>query len=107
MDLISSRYKKPKGLPTKRRKTLAENSKKRWQKSPETVDEKNSNNMIMQRDTLSEPSTSSQPEASCIFTHKAMFSELLQKVPCKYCANYTLAIKQHYSMGYSAKMELL
>ncbi|GFV36392.1 uncharacterized protein TNCV_2234391 [Trichonephila clavipes] len=43
MDLISSRYRKPKGRPTKRRKMLAENSKKRWQKSSKTVDEKNSN----------------------------------------------------------------
>ncbi|GFU15511.1 uncharacterized protein TNCV_4126551 [Trichonephila clavipes] len=68
-----------KGRPTKRRKMLAENSKKRWQKS-KTVDEKNSNSMVLQRDTLSEPSTSSQPEASYIFTHKAVFSELLQKV---------------------------
>ncbi|GFY06444.1 hypothetical protein TNCV_411941, partial [Trichonephila clavipes] len=40
MDLISSRYRKPKGRPTKRRKMLAENSKKRWQKSSKTVDEK-------------------------------------------------------------------
>ncbi|GFU98338.1 uncharacterized protein TNCV_384841 [Trichonephila clavipes] len=74
MDLISSRYRKPKGRPTKRRKMLAENSKKRWQKSSKTVDEKNSNSM---------------------------------KVPCKYCTNCTLVIKQHHSMGYSTKMELL
>ncbi|GFX20205.1 uncharacterized protein TNCV_1437651 [Trichonephila clavipes] len=108
MDLISSRYRKPKGRPTKRRKMLAENSKKRWQKSSKTVDEKNSNSMVLQRDTLSEPSTSSQPEASYIFTHKVVFSELLQKVPCKYCTtNCTLVIKQHHSMGYSTKMELL
>ncbi|GFX73237.1 uncharacterized protein TNCV_1245601 [Trichonephila clavipes] len=100
MDLISSRYRKPKGRPTKRRKMLAENSKKRWQKFSKTVDEKNSNSMVLQRDTLSEPSTSSQPEASYIFTHKAVFSELLQKVPCKYCTNCTLVIKQHHSMGY-------
>ncbi|GFV61768.1 uncharacterized protein TNCV_189251 [Trichonephila clavipes] len=106
MDLISSRYRKPKGRPTKRRKMLAENSKKRWQKSSKTVDEKNSNSMVLQRDTLSEPSTSSQPEASFVFTHKAVFSELLQKVPCKYCTNCTLVIK-HHSMGYSTKMELL
>ncbi|GFW82041.1 uncharacterized protein TNCV_771701 [Trichonephila clavipes] len=86
---------------------LAENSKKRWQKSSKTVDEKNSNSMVLQRDTLSEPSTSYQPEASYIFTHKAVFSELLQKVPCKYCATCTLVIKQHHSMGYSTKMELL
>ncbi|GFW92862.1 uncharacterized protein TNCV_1736551 [Trichonephila clavipes] len=90
MDLISSRYRKPKGRPTKRRKMLAENSKKRWQKSSKTVDEKNSNSMVLQRDTLSEPSTSSKPEASYIFTHKAVFSELLQKVPCKYCTNCPL-----------------
>ncbi|GFW13201.1 uncharacterized protein TNCV_4121021 [Trichonephila clavipes] len=96
MDLISSRYRKPKGRPTKRRKMLAENSKKRWQKSSKTVDEKNSNSMVLQRDTLSEPSTSSQPEASYIFTHKAVFSELLQKVPCKYCTNCTLVIKQQH-----------
>ncbi|GFX00013.1 uncharacterized protein TNCV_3080091 [Trichonephila clavipes] len=101
MDLISSRYRKPKGCPTKRRKMLAENSKKRWQKSSKTVDETNSNSMVLQRDTLSEPSTSSQPEASYIFTHKAVFSELLQKVPCKYCTKCTLVIKQHHSMGYS------
>ncbi|GFT54212.1 uncharacterized protein TNCV_2467241 [Trichonephila clavipes] len=63
--------------------------------------------MVLQRDTLSEPSTSSQPEASYIFTHKAVFSELLQKVPCKYCTNCTLVIKQHHSMEYSTKMELL
>ncbi|GFU68477.1 uncharacterized protein TNCV_3583491 [Trichonephila clavipes] len=63
--------------------------------------------MLLQRDTLSEPSTSSQPEASYIFTHKAVFSELLQKVPCKYCTNCTLVIKQHHSLGYSTKMELL
>ncbi|GFV38258.1 uncharacterized protein TNCV_178781 [Trichonephila clavipes] len=107
MDHISSRYRKPKGRPTKRRKMLAENCKKRWQKSPETVDEKNSNSMILQRDTLSEPSTSSQPEASYIFTHKAVFSELLQKVLCKYCTNCTLVIKQHHSIGYSTKLELL
>ncbi|GFT48189.1 uncharacterized protein TNCV_1001601 [Trichonephila clavipes] len=99
--------RKPKGRPTKRRKMLAENSKKRWQKSSKTVDEKNSNSMVLQRDTLSEPSTSFQPEASYIFTHKAVFSELLQKVPCKYCTNCTLVIKQHHSMGYSTKMELL
>ncbi|GFW04649.1 uncharacterized protein TNCV_4446561 [Trichonephila clavipes] len=107
MDLISSRYRNPKGRPTKRRRMLAENSKKRWQKSSKTVDEKNSNSMVLQRDTLSESSTSSQPEASYIFTHKAAFSELLQKVPCKYCTNCTLVIKQHHSMGYSTKMELL
>ncbi|GFY12740.1 uncharacterized protein TNCV_4283981, partial [Trichonephila clavipes] len=63
--------------------------------------------IIFKIDTLSEPSTSSQPEASYIFTHKAVFSELLQKVPCKYCTNCTLVIKQHHSMGYSTKMELL
>ncbi|GFX60699.1 uncharacterized protein TNCV_4976751 [Trichonephila clavipes] len=40
MDLISPRYRKPKGHPTKRRKMLAENSKKRWQKSSKTVDVK-------------------------------------------------------------------
>ncbi|GFX75719.1 uncharacterized protein TNCV_2082301 [Trichonephila clavipes] len=40
MDLMSSRYRKPKGHPTKRRKMLAENSKNRWQKSSKTVDEK-------------------------------------------------------------------
>ncbi|GFS87971.1 retrovirus-related Pol polyprotein from transposon opus [Trichonephila clavipes] len=99
--------RKPKGRPTKRRKMLAANRKKRWQKSSKTVDEKNSNSMVFQRDTLSEPSTSSQPEASYIFTHKAVFSELLQKVPCKYCTNCTFVIKQHQSMGYSTKMELL
>ncbi|GFV01011.1 uncharacterized protein TNCV_4537991 [Trichonephila clavipes] len=103
MDLISSRYRKPKSRPTKRRKMLAENSKKRWQKSSKTVDEKNSNSMVLQRDTLSEPSTSSQSEASYTFTHKAVFSQLLQKVPCKYCTNCTLVIKQHHSMGYSTK----
>ncbi|GFU98449.1 uncharacterized protein TNCV_3652801 [Trichonephila clavipes] len=103
MDLISSRYRKPKGRPTKRRKMLAENSKKRWQKSSKTVEEKNSNRVVLQRDTLSEPSTSSQPEASYIFTHKAVFSELLQKVLCKYCTNCTLVIKQHHSMEYSTK----
>ncbi|GFU28585.1 uncharacterized protein TNCV_467941 [Trichonephila clavipes] len=86
---------------------LAENSKKRWQKSSKTVDEKNSNSMVLQRNTLSEPSTSSQPEASYIFTHNAVFSELLQKVSCKYCTNCTLVIKQHHFMGYSTKMELL
>ncbi|GFT90842.1 uncharacterized protein TNCV_336101 [Trichonephila clavipes] len=102
MDLMSSRYRKPKGRPTKRIKMLAENSKKRWQKSSKTVDEKNSNSMVLQRDTLSEPSTSSQPEASYIFTHKAVFSELLQKVPCKYCTNCTLVIKQQHSMGQRA-----
>ncbi|GFW05553.1 uncharacterized protein TNCV_437341 [Trichonephila clavipes] len=107
MDLMSSRYRKPKGRPTKRRNMLAENSKKRWQKSSKTVDEKNSNSMVLLRDTLSEPSTSSQPEASYIFTHKAVFSKLLNKVPCKYCTNCTLVIKQHHSMGYSTKMELL
>ncbi|GFV29572.1 uncharacterized protein TNCV_329381 [Trichonephila clavipes] len=107
MDLISSRYRKPKGRPTQRRKMLAENNQKQWQKSPETVDEKNSNSMILQRDTLSEPSTSSQPEASYIFTLKAVFSELLQKIPCKYCTICTLVIKQHHSMGYSTNMELL
>ncbi|GFU97296.1 uncharacterized protein TNCV_3889111 [Trichonephila clavipes] len=107
MDLISSRYRKPKGRPTKRRKMLAENSKKRWQKSSKTVDEKNSNSMVLQRDTLSEPSTYSRVRTSYIFTHKAVFSELLQKVPCKYCTNCTLVIKQHHSMGYSTKMELL
>ncbi|GFV28824.1 uncharacterized protein TNCV_2049411 [Trichonephila clavipes] len=107
MDLTSSRYKKPKGRSTKRRKMLAENNKKRWQKSSETVDGKNSNSMVLQRDTLSEPSTSFQPESSYIFTHKAVSSELLQKVPCKYCTNCILAIKQHHSMGYSTKMELL
>ncbi|GFW75292.1 uncharacterized protein TNCV_4189471 [Trichonephila clavipes] len=107
MDLISSRYRKPKGRPTKRRKMLAENSKKRWQKSSKTVDEKKTVIVWYCRDTLSEPSTSSQPEASYIFTHKAVFSELLQKVPCKYCTNCTLVIKQHHSMGYSTKMELL
>ncbi|GFX00819.1 uncharacterized protein TNCV_4577861 [Trichonephila clavipes] len=63
--------------------------------------------IFLQRDTLSEPSTSSQPEASYIFTHKVVFSELLQKVPCKYCTNCTLVIKQHHSMGYSTKIELL
>ncbi|GFT24546.1 uncharacterized protein TNCV_3253511 [Trichonephila clavipes] len=47
MDLMSSRYRKPKGRPTKRRKLLAENSKKRWQKSSKTVDEKNSNSMLL------------------------------------------------------------
>ncbi|GFT09769.1 uncharacterized protein TNCV_1651361 [Trichonephila clavipes] len=40
MDLMSSRYRKPKGRLTKRRKMLAENRKKRWQKSSKTVDEK-------------------------------------------------------------------
>ncbi|GFW10643.1 hypothetical protein TNCV_4917621 [Trichonephila clavipes] len=45
MDLMSSRYRKPKGRLTKRRKMLAENRKKRWQKSSKTVDEKNSNSM--------------------------------------------------------------
>ncbi|GFY11750.1 uncharacterized protein TNCV_1529421 [Trichonephila clavipes] len=45
MNLISSRYGKPKGRPTKRRNMLAENSKKRWQKSSKTVDEKNSISM--------------------------------------------------------------
>ncbi|GFU00493.1 uncharacterized protein TNCV_1692701 [Trichonephila clavipes] len=40
MDHISSRYRKPKGRPTKRRKMLAENSKKLWQKSSKNVDEK-------------------------------------------------------------------
>ncbi|GFY03505.1 uncharacterized protein TNCV_3211421 [Trichonephila clavipes] len=58
--------------PTKRRKMLAENSKKRRQKSSKTVDEKT-----------------------------------VIKVPCKYCTNCTLVIKQHHSMGYSTKMELL
>ncbi|GFU35437.1 uncharacterized protein TNCV_3641281 [Trichonephila clavipes] len=86
---------------------LAENSKKRWQKSSKTVDEENSNSMVLQKDTLPEPSTSSQPEASYIFTHKAVFSELLKKVPCKYCTNCTLVIKQHHSMGYSTKLNLL
>ncbi|GFW69610.1 uncharacterized protein TNCV_489541 [Trichonephila clavipes] len=78
MDLISSRYRKPKGRSTKRRK-MSVNSKKRWQKSSETVDEKNSDSMILQRDPLSDPNTSSQPETSYIFTNKAVFSELLQK----------------------------
>ncbi|GFV50479.1 uncharacterized protein TNCV_1861601 [Trichonephila clavipes] len=79
MDLMSSRYRKPKGRPTKKRKMLAENSKKRWQKSSKTVDEKNSNSTVLQRDTLSEPSTSFQPEASYIFTHKAVFSDYCRK----------------------------
>ncbi|GFW22578.1 uncharacterized protein TNCV_1478751 [Trichonephila clavipes] len=100
MDLISSRYRKPKGRTTKRRKMLAENSKKRWQKSSETVDEKNSNSMVLQRDTLYEPSTSSQLEASYISTHKAVFSELLQKVPCKYCTNPCYKTTPFYGVFY-------
>ncbi|GFX23269.1 uncharacterized protein TNCV_4560511 [Trichonephila clavipes] len=105
MDLISSRYRKPKGR-------VLPKGERCWLKIARSDGRnllkllmKNSNSMVLQRDTLSEPSTSSQPEASYIFTHKAVFSELLQKVPCKYCTNCTLVIKQHHS--YSTKMELL
>ncbi|PRD23879.1 UNVERIFIED_CONTAM: hypothetical protein NCL1_45217 [Trichonephila clavipes] len=105
IDRISSRYRKPKGRPSKRRKILSENSKKRWQKSSKTVDEKNSNSMILQRDTLSDLSVSSQPETSYVFTHKTVFSKLLQKAPYKYCTNCARVTKQHHSMGYSTKME--
>ncbi|GFT42014.1 uncharacterized protein TNCV_1668371 [Trichonephila clavipes] len=94
MDLISSRYRKPKGRPTKRRKMLAENSKKRWQKSSKTVDEKNSNSMVLQRDTLSELRAHLPNLRQAIFSPTRLcFSELLQKVPCKYCTNCTLVIK--------------
>ncbi|GFX37512.1 uncharacterized protein TNCV_4899421 [Trichonephila clavipes] len=89
-----------------KRRKMSDNGKKRRQKSHKTVDEKNSN-ITLQRNPLSETSTSFQPEASYIFTHKAVFSELLQKVPCKYCTNCTRVIKQQYSMGCSTKMELL
>ncbi|GFX13274.1 uncharacterized protein TNCV_2906971 [Trichonephila clavipes] len=75
MDLIYHRdIENLKVVLPKGEKMLAENSKKRWQKSSKTVDEKNSNSM---------------------------------KVPCKYCTNCTLVIKQHHSMRYSTKMELL
>ncbi|GFX82184.1 uncharacterized protein TNCV_4398431 [Trichonephila clavipes] len=106
MDLISSRYRKPKGRLPK--------GERCWLKI-ERSDGRNFLKLLMKkkvivwycRDTLSEPSTSSQPEANYIFTHKAVFSEFLQKVHCKYCTNCTLVIKQHHSMGYSTKMELL
>ncbi|GFY04055.1 hypothetical protein TNCV_1198331 [Trichonephila clavipes] len=57
--LILSRHRKPNGRSTKRRK-MFENRKKRWQKSLETVDEKDSRSRILQRNPLSDPSASSQ-----------------------------------------------
>ncbi|GFW12734.1 uncharacterized protein TNCV_3884441 [Trichonephila clavipes] len=70
MDLISSRYRKPKGRPTKRRKMLAENSKKRWQKSSKTVDEKNSNRYSTKMELLCE---------SCHESHGSVFSSFQEE----------------------------
>ncbi|GFU71182.1 uncharacterized protein TNCV_4507051 [Trichonephila clavipes] len=87
---------------------LAENSKKRWQKSSKTVDEKTVIVWYCREIHCLNRVHLPNLRQAIFFTHKAVFSELLQKVPCKYCTNCTLVIKQHHSMGYSTKkMELL
>nr|XP_042913580.1 uncharacterized protein LOC122273614 [Parasteatoda tepidariorum] len=116
MDLLSSRYRKPKGRQTKRRRMLAEISRRyHSQKGNDSIAEASSSDIQASCSAISAtegPSCSfshnyATPEASYILMGTEMWRDLLLQVPCKFCSQCGLQLVQHHSLGYSLKLELL
>ncbi|CAL1287631.1 unnamed protein product [Larinioides sclopetarius] len=107
MDLISSRYRKPKGRPKRSRQVKSENAKRRWAKKSLDVEQ----SMVSTDSTnCNEPeknnSVSKSVDSDYIIMCKKLWSSLLKNIPCHECKENTLQINQTSSFGFSSKIFL-
>lgn len=114
MHSISSRYRKPKGRPSKRRKAAAENSKQRFLndglQSTDLVEIRNDINHTELIETVRElvPENSIVQSAKYTIMHENCWSSLLEKVSCSECNTVNcLQIHTGTTYGFSSKLELI
>lgn len=111
MHSISSRYRKPKGRPSKRRKAATENAKKRFLTdclpSPIIAVENNGNNASSVPE-LPENKMFSVQSANYTIMDENCWSPLLQKVSCSECNNVNcLQVNTGATYGFSTKLEMI
>lgn len=94
MDLISSRYRKPKGKSSKRKKASLKNISNRWNNSS-TVDVTQNESSVT--NTLS---CESQVDSIYIIVDKQVFSSLLRDVCCTECQTSNLDISTGSTFDY-------
>lgn len=107
MHCISSKYRKPKGRPTKRSKAGSANILKR--KVSEVQPNHDVSNISSETVSGSSLDTKDHSVMSTEYSlvSNSMWSNLLQKVPCSDCHLYKLNVLKHNSFGFSSKLELV
>ncbi|GBN75355.1 hypothetical protein AVEN_31746-1 [Araneus ventricosus] len=108
MDLISSRYRKPKGRPKKSRQVKSENAKKRWAKKSLDSEQSiiSSPNATNSNELDKMNSVSTNVDTNYIIMCKTLWSSLLKNIPCHECKEKTLQVSQTNSFGFSSKIFL-
>lgn len=111
MDAISSKYRKPKGRPNKKKKACAANARKRCQSSNETsikIANENSNSVTTSEIVANENSYSvANSERDYLIMSNSVLSSLLKNIPCPDCKESALEITQSsHSLGVSCKITL-
>ncbi|GBM68743.1 hypothetical protein AVEN_263567-1 [Araneus ventricosus] len=108
MDLISSRYRKPKGRPKKSRQVKSENAKKRWAKKSLDSEQSiiSSPNATNSNELDKMNSVSTNVDTNYIIMCKTLWSSLLKNIPCHECKGKTLQVSQTNSFGFSSKIFL-
>lgn len=99
MDLITTRYRKPKKRPTKRSRAGKENHGKRFKN--ETSCEPTSSSS----ENLEVVSNTSFGEEYTLMSNK-MWSSFLSDIPCTFCGQKKLTVDVNYSYGFSSKLTL-
>lgn len=101
MDCISSRYRKPKGRPSKRKKASIMNIAKRWNDSSsvEVTDKDNNDDIVSS-------SGESPVVPNYLVIDKEIFSSLLCDVCCPECKTQNLNISTGHTYGFSTKIIL-
>ncbi|GFQ77099.1 hypothetical protein TNCT_494451 [Trichonephila clavata] len=109
MHSISSKYRKPKGRPSKRRAVSIRDLEKRKSSTYSSSDSK-----CDEISTEAVPSTSDMRTSDVNsesneyhFINNSMCTSLLHNVPCSDCNQFSLKILTHNSYGFSTKMELV
>ncbi|GBM44160.1 hypothetical protein AVEN_257107-1 [Araneus ventricosus] len=122
MDLISKRYRKPKGRPCKRRSAQSANALKRWNKSVDKIDdsvvvetESNKSECIHQKNNVdgelniisSFAESQTVPSPAYTIMDQNMLSSLLKEVSCNKCESKTLNVHVKGSYGFSHNIAII
>ncbi|KAG8173882.1 hypothetical protein JTE90_020462 [Oedothorax gibbosus] len=100
MHSVSSRWRKPKGRPNKRRRKASENALKQWQDIK--TDEKE--NHSTDDEVLSSDAGIVTSDAEIVV--KDMWSSLLKNVTCSECSSSSMQVITKSSFGLSNNLEL-
>ncbi|GBN26354.1 hypothetical protein AVEN_233389-1 [Araneus ventricosus] len=120
MDLISKRYRKPKGHPCKRRSAQSANALKRWYKSVDKIDDsavvetESKSDCIHQKNNVdgeliisSFAESQTVPSPACTIMDQNMWSSLLKEVSCNKCESKTLNVHVKGSYGFSHNIAII